>query len=314
MAVAPSGVSVSIELDEDELLGVHLLAMLEGVADDDPAGFSNVVSYTLRRGIIDRFLQAGLEWPPTADAFATAQDVGREISGEESPSEEDSSETARRMSRLLLAAIGVALVVIVIGGYVGKWAWTGLNSNNQVWDWLHLLLLPVAFGLFPLWLRFNEYMSPFRRRLLGGIVIAFAAFVAVGYLAPLSFSGFKGQTLWSWLTLIVLPISLMTIRLWPTTGRQVKRHHVALVAAISAALLVTLIGGYEGTWIWTGYKGNTLWDWMSLVLAPIAISSVVIPRLVKLVSGDANTRAEAAEAREAREKALAVARERAGTA
>ena len=52
-------------------------------------------------------------------------------------------------------ALGVVvLVVIVYGGYGHHWSWTGINGHTAtLWDWLHLLLLPFAAVLLPLWLR-----------------------------------------------------------------------------------------------------------------------------------------------------------------
>ena len=51
--------------------------------------------------------------------------------------------------------------------------------------------------------------------------------------------------------------------------------------------------------------------WPGLVLAPLALTRLVIPILTRLVSGAVGDRAAEAREREAREKALRVARERA---
>ena len=64
---------------------------------------------------------------------------------------------------------------------------------------------------------------------------------------------------------------------------------------LGAAWVVTVIGGYGLGWAWTGYAGNTLWDWVMLLLAPGAIGVVVAPELIGLVAGKA---AEEAEARQ----------------
>jgi len=111
-----------------------------------------------------------------------------------------------------LGTAAAAIVILIAGSYAGHWTWTGLTQNGQVWDWMQLLLLPVAIGTFPLWLRFSGEMSPVRRRALAGAVIAFAAFVLVGYLVPLGWTGFRGHTLWNWLTLIVLPMTSPPLR------------------------------------------------------------------------------------------------------
>jgi hypothetical protein len=53
-------------------------------------------------------------------------------------------------------------------------------------------------------------MSPARRKGLGGAVLAFAGFALAGYVVPLTWTGFRGHTLWDWLTLIVLAITVTT--------------------------------------------------------------------------------------------------------
>lgn len=308
MAV-PNGTVVAIELDEDELLGAHLLATMEGVGGDDADGFAEVLSFTLQRGIAHRITAAGMSWPPTAASFDLAESIGREVAGRgEDLDEETSNGTILRT--LAFATFAVAAIVMIIGGYVLKWKWTGFDANKQLWDWIGLLLLPVAFGAFPLWLKFSGYMSPARRRLLGSVVVVVIAFVLVGYLDPLAWTGFQGQTLWNWLTLIILPLSLMTIRLWPESGRDVRRGHLVLAAVVVAGLIVTVIGGYAANWAWTGYQGNTLWDWLQLLLAPVAVSTCVVPTLINLVSGRVEEGAAADEERKRRDLALTTARER----
>ena len=83
---------------------------------------------------------------------------------------------------------------------------------------------------------------------------------------------------------------------------------------MAIALAVTIVGGYAGNWSWTGFKGNTMWDWLALVLAPIAFARFVTPSIVKLVSGGADARAKRDKKRQAREQALQAARERTGVA
>ena len=186
----------------------------------------------------------------------------------------------------------VVIAVLLIGGYALHWSWTGFTANNQLWDWMHLLLLPVVLATFPLWLAFSRYMSPGRRRALGGAVLVFAVFVFVGYVNPLTWTGFRGQTLWSWLTLIILPLSIITVRLWPQSGRELRRSHVVGVAVICVALVTTIIGGYWAGWSWTGYRGNTVWDWLTLILAPAAVTTILAPALARRLTGAADERAE----------------------
>jgi hypothetical protein len=196
----------------------------------------------------------------------------------------------------VLAGLALLAVIMLAGGYVGRWQWTGFPDNKQLWDWLRLLVLPVAFATLPLWLKHADHMSAARRMSYGAIVGAFTLFVVVGYTLPMRWTGFSGNTLWDWLTLILLPVTLITVRTWSKTTRTLHRHHWVLLGLLAAAWLTTVIGGYLGHWRWTGYQGNTLWDWLQLVLAPIVLPTIVAPALVRFVSGDVVRRAEAARA------------------
>jgi uncharacterized membrane protein len=331
MARSAQGVTVTIELGEDELLGAHLLARMDGIDSRDGAGFDRVLRSSLRHGVADRLAAAGIAWPPTTDALELADRVGGELAGDgtggagtrsadaaPAAAAPESAATAwvrwlparLRGDVALCAGLMLVLAVLLVGGYALRWPWTGFTANNQLWDWMQLLLLPVALATFPLWLRFSPYMSPVRRRMLGAAVLVFAVFVLVGYVNPLTWTGFRGQTLWNWLTLIILPVSIVTVRVWPQSGRDLRRGHVACAMVICVALVTTIIGGYWGGWSWTGYEGNTLWDWLTLVLAPAAVMTILVPTLVRLLTGAADERAERDRERAARELALRAARER----
>lgn len=212
---------------------------------------------------------------------------------------------AKRVKMVLFPALGIAALVVLLGGYVGKWSWTGFENNSQLWDWLHLLLLPIAFATVPLWLRFAEHMSHTRKVIMASVILAFIGFVIAGYLVPIRWTGFTGNTLWNWLTLIVLPVTLITVRAWPSSRREIRNTHIAVFSVLGAAWLITLIGGYASTWKWTGYQGNTLWDWLSLLLGPLVITTVLVPAAVKWVSGDVARHAQEA----ARERATEAARQ-----
>lgn len=122
---------------------------------------------------------------------------------------------ARRTSLMVkkrhLAALSsvVAIVVLLVGSYRGGWTWTGFRSNGTLWDWLHLFLLPVAVVTVPLW-----------------------------------FGAFQERRRW-W------------ARRWLWSG-----------VALTVAFVVVVVGGYGFSWAWTGFKGNTLWDWLGLLLVP----------------------------------------------
>ena len=205
---------------------------------------------------------------------------------------------------ILLAGAGLAALW---GGYARGWTWTGFRANGQLWDWLHLLLLPVILGTIPLWIQHKEYISRARRAVYGLVIVAWAGFVTAGYLIPLHWTGFHGQTLWDWLHLLLLPAALASTRALTQKGvrparvlRSLRPHQQGIIAALAAGWVVSVIGGYALRWTWTGYSGNTLWDWLQLLLVPLVCPTLVYPALLKWVTGNAAERAsQAAAARKA---------------
>jgi len=278
-----SHVAVSVTVDQDDLVGLQGLLAATGIGEGTRS-FAELLTSTLHRGLVESYKTAGIPWPPNQAAFQAGQDfaaVGR-VSADEAPPPPPGIPAWRGRA---LAAVAVATIVVIIGSYAGGWSWTGLRQNGQVWDWMELLLLPVALGTFPLWLRFSGEMSSARRIGLAAAVLAFAAFVLAGYLIPVVWTGFRGHTLWDWLTLIVLPVTVTTATVWPKTGRTFRPFYVVTAAVLFLMWITTVIGGYAGDWTWTGYPHNTLWDWVKLLLAPVAIMTFVVPELIRLISG-----------------------------
>jgi hypothetical protein len=122
--------------------------------------------------------------------------------------------------------------------------------------------------------------------------------VIAGYLVPLNWTGFRGVTLWQWFVLLVAPAAVATTTALASMhlrGAKVwlRPYHKAIVAALAAGWIVTVIGGYALQWKWTGYAGNTLWDWLGMLL-PLVLPIIVLPAVLKWVSGDAAGRASQA--------------------
>jgi hypothetical protein len=278
--------TLSVQVSDDDLLGLHRLATAAGVSDSKSGSFGELLSFTLHRGIVESSKTAGLPWPPDPAEL----DVGTHFGALDDPTLGEASPRRLRpptVRHLALGAAAAATVILIIGSYADDWSWTGLTENGQVWDWMELLLLPVALGTFPLWLRFSGQMSPTRRTALGCAVLAFFVFVLLGYVLPLTWTGFRGHTLWDWLTLIVLPITITAATIWPKTGRTLRPFYIVAASALGVAWVVTLIGGYAADWTWTGYPGNTVWQWVELLLAPIAITTCIVPELIRVVAGKA---------------------------
>jgi hypothetical protein len=111
------------------------------------------------------------------------------------------------------------------------------------------------------------------------VLVVFAALVLAGYLVPWTWTGFTGNTLWDWLSLALLPLVLATVSLWRTPPRWTVRH-LALVAGAAVVVVVVVVAGYLVPWAWTGFTGNTAWDWIKLLLLPVLLPTVVLPRLL----------------------------------
>jgi hypothetical protein len=200
-----------------------------------------------------------------------------------------------RTSTCLLAGGLVALVLVLWGGYGHHWPWTGINGRTAtLWDWLHLLLLPLAVAVLPIWLARDAKLDPAIKRPAIVSLGLFAVIVLAGYLIPWAWTGFVGNSLWDWLNLVALPVA---VALTP----------LAIAAAAGVIFGAIVLGGYLGRWKWTGFTGNTLWDWMHLLLLPLLLPIVVVPALVPMAKARM-TAIEVEQAAQAAAEADAAAR------
>jgi hypothetical protein len=191
---------------------------------------------------------------------------------------------SRRSSNWVSVAAGVcaaALTVVVLwGGYSHRWRWTGINGKTAtLWDWLHLLLLPIAVGILPIWIS-RRYQLGRHHKLAGMVALAvFGVLVLAGYLIPWAWTGFGGNRLWDWLELLALPLAVALI---PTFGELRKgwSPRRSMITTVGLAVFaVIVLGGYVAHWRWTGFQGNTLWDWLHLLLLPLLLPLVIVPAL-----------------------------------
>jgi hypothetical protein len=67
-----------------------------------------------------------------------------------------------------------------------------------------------------------------------------------------------------------------------------QRHHTVITAIVLAAFVAVVLGGYLGGWSWTEFTGNTLWDWLHLLLLP----TVIVPALSPIAMGHVTVVAE----------------------
>jgi hypothetical protein len=175
----------------------------------------------------------------------------------------------------------IAFAVTLYGGYGSPhWSWTGYHGT-ELWDWLHVLLLPIAFGLVAVLVRAEELGA--WRAVIGLTCLGlFIALVVAGYTIPWDWTGFVGNTVWDWLGLVLLPLTLSVLAAFQFDVRTVRGHHMFFIAVFVVAIATLAVGGYTQGWDWTGFEGNTLFDWLQLLFLPVVIPMVVIPLVVAL--------------------------------
>jgi uncharacterized membrane protein YhdT len=176
----------------------------------------------------------------------------------------------------IVAGSVVVGTVLVLGGYVFGWRWTGLSSSVTLWDWLQVLALPVAVGAAPILLLRRRRLTRPHRMALAVALAVFAGFVLAAYLVPMGWTGFSGNTLWDWLELALLPLVIASASLW-ISGAGVHRRHLRVAVPAVLAFVALALAGYLVPMGWTGFRGNTAWDWVKLLLVPILVPTVFLP-------------------------------------
>ena len=150
----------------------------------------------------------------------------------------------------------VALCVSVVGGYGFHWAWTGVTGRDQLWDLLHVIVLPIVLATLPIWYRTRERWMVEWRIVLGLIGGAFAILVVGGYGLGWDWTGFAGNTLWDWLELLALPLVIASLPLWFTTHTRWEGRWRRFGLALLAGFVLTVVGGYALGWGWTGTRAT----------------------------------------------------------
>jgi hypothetical protein len=286
--------AVTFTIEPDELLGLRALAalgktavngaQLEAGADPEAHAVGTARSL-LDKALAGKLREAGLPWAPSAEVV------------KQRPGTPGGSKGSTLRSDA--AWVGAAIVLVVVwGGYARGWQWTGFRANGQLWDWLNLLLLPTVVAIIPVWIRYKKYFRRTLRAVYGATFAAGTGFVFAGYLIPLGWTGFRGQTLWTWTELLLLPAviavttALASMRVKPAAFlKSLRPYQRGVLATLAIGWAVTLIGGYALRWQWTGYHGNTLWNWLTLLLLPLVFPTFLLPGLVNWLTGNAAKRA-----------------------
>ena len=120
--------------------------------------------------------------------------------------------------RLLVATL-VILVVLEIGTYAFNWTWTGFKANDTVWDWLKLLLLPIALAAVPIWFTAEEGQQRIWLAQLKWVFLASVVILAVLFVGTYAFNwfwtGFKENgTLLDWLGLLLVSLIVAALPIW----------------------------------------------------------------------------------------------------
>ena len=108
---------------------------------------------------------------------------------------------------------------------------------------------------------------------VAALVLA-AFYLWAGYVEGWAWTGLSGDVaLWDWLEAVALPLTVGLLPLVLLHRHRLGRGHAvaALVALLCFAALV--LAGYLVPWSWTGFTGNTLWDWLELALLPAVLAT-----------------------------------------
>jgi len=178
--------------------------------------------------------------------------------------------------RTAIVLVIVAFGVILWGGYTQGWEWTGVSDKDTLWHWMQILMVPIAFAALPGVLRDHQALRSSRKIMMVSVVVLFVGFVIVSYVVPWDWTGFTGNTLWDWLSLLLLPIAIISVRFLRAERTLTWAHYVS-AAVLVAGFAVLVFLGYVAPWDWTGFTGNTFLDWVQLLILPILFPTVVVP-------------------------------------
>jgi hypothetical protein len=87
-------------------------------------------------------------------------------------------------------------------------------------------------------------------------------------------------TLWDWLEGLALPITVGLVPLMLRHREHLGPPHRAAGAGVLLVFTGLVLAGYLVPWAWTGFTGNTAWDWIQLLLLPLLLPTIVLPRLL----------------------------------
>jgi hypothetical protein len=91
----------------------------------------------------------------------------------------------------VLWALAAGLVAVAYAGYGLHVRWLGINGRTAtLWEWLGLVLMPIAFAAVPVAHRLGgRVRAPRPAPLLAGL-LAIGVFITAAYLLPIRWMGF----------------------------------------------------------------------------------------------------------------------------
>jgi hypothetical protein len=98
-----------------------------------------------------------------------------------------------------------------------------------------------------------------------------------GYGEHWGWTGLSGDVaLWDWLEALALPVTVVLVPVLLQRRSRLSRRFRAVALALLVTFAALVLAGYLVPWTWTGFTGNTLWDWLELALLPIVLSTATL--------------------------------------
>lgn len=119
--------------------------------------------------------------------------------------------------RVIYGAFITAWTGFVIVGYLVPIGWTGFR-DQKLWNWIELLVLPGALAittaLTSRGLRSQgRLLRPSERTIVAVLMAGWVITVIGGYALRWTWTGYHRNTLWDWLSMLLVPLVFPTILL-----------------------------------------------------------------------------------------------------
>ncbi len=88
-----------------------------------------------------------------------------------------------------LVVFVAVFVLLEIGTYAFNWTWTGFKGNDTVWDYLQLLLLPIALAIMPIWIMAEEAQRRVLAAQLRLVLVISVAILVVLFIGTFALTG-----------------------------------------------------------------------------------------------------------------------------